>query len=296
MADRNDIPDYHRASTPVTTALPEQDGKLNILLVTRGHPFDRDTFFDVFDSNPEIQYSNVEHPAAQFMFNPEMAKRFDCYVQYDMPGVQFGDAGPEYPEPPEFYKEGVRAMGEAGCPLVIMHHAAAAWPAWPEWAEIVGGHFLYTPMKSRGVHKPDSGYNIDVSHRVSPVLDHPITAGIKPFKIVDEVYLSQVFEDSVIPLFTSDWEFTRNNFYSAANAVVRGELNSNDDWHHDNGSNLVGWIKTYKNAPVVYLQFGDGPSAYENPNFRRILAQAIKWASSDDAKTWVVEMNRASNQ
>ena len=23
MADRNDIPDYHRASTPVTTALPE---------------------------------------------------------------------------------------------------------------------------------------------------------------------------------------------------------------------------------------------------------------------------------
>jgi type 1 glutamine amidotransferase len=182
-------------------------------------------------------------------------------------------------------------MGEAGCPLVIMHHAAAAWPAWPEWAEIVGGHFLYTPMKSRGVHKPDSGYNIDVSHRVSPVLDHPITAGIKPFKIVDEVYLSQVFEDSVIPLFTSDWEFTRNNFYSAANAVVRGELNSNDDWHHDNGSNLVGWIKTYKNAPVVYLQFGDGPSAYENPNFRRILAQAIKWASSDEAKTWAIERN-----
>ena len=110
-------------------------------------------------------------------------------------------------------------MGEAGCPLVIMHHAAAAWPAWPEWAEIVGGQFLYTPMKSRGVHKPDSGYNIDVSHRVSPVLDHPITAGIKPFKIVDEVYLSQVFEDSVIPLFTSDWEFTRNNFYSAANRL-----------------------------------------------------------------------------
>jgi hypothetical protein len=291
MADRNDIPDYHSASTPVTTALPEQDGKLNILLVTRGHPFDRDTFFDVFDSNPEIQYSNVEHPAAQFMFNPEMAKRFDCYVQYDMPGVQFGDAGPEYPEPPEFYKEGVRAMGKAGCPLVIMHHAAAAWPAWPEWAEIVGGHFLYTPMKSRGVDKPDSGYNIDVSHRVSPVLDHPITAGVKPFKIVDEVYLSQVFEDSVIPLFTSDWEFTRNNFYSAANAVVRGELNSNDDWHHDNGSNLVGWIKTYKNAPVVYLQFGDGPSAYENPNFRRILAQAIKWASSDEAKTWAIERN-----
>ena len=48
------------------------------------------------------------------MYNPEMAQKFDCYVQYDMPGVQFGADGPEYSEPPEFYKEGLREMGEAG--------------------------------------------------------------------------------------------------------------------------------------------------------------------------------------
>ncbi|MFM1604857.1 MAG: ThuA domain-containing protein, partial [Porticoccaceae bacterium] len=282
-------------STLASTALPEQGYKLNVLLVTRGHPFDRDTFFDIFDSNSDIQYSNVEHPAAQFMFNPEMAKKFDCYVQYDMPGVEFGDGGPQYPEPPEFYKEGVRAMGEEGCPLVILHHCAAAWPAWPEWSEIVGGHFLYTPMKSRGVDRPDSGYNIDVTHTVSPAIDHPITRGIEPFEITDEVYLSEIFEDSIIPLFTSNWDFRRDNFYSASNAVVHGDLNSNKGWHHNDGSNVVGWIKAYKNSPVVYLQFGDGPAAYENPNFRRILAQAIKWASSDEAKSWAIEMHAASN-
>jgi type 1 glutamine amidotransferase len=291
MPDHDDIPDYHGSSVPASTALPEQGSKLNILLVTRGHPFDRDAFFDVFDSNPDIQYSNVEHPAAQFMYNPEMAQKFDCYVQYDMPGVQFGADGPEYAEPPEFYKQGLRAMGEAGCPLVIMHHAAAAWPAWPEWAEIVGGQFLYTPMQSRGVERPDSGYNIDVSHRVSPVMDHPITRGIEPFDLVDEVYLSEVFEDSVIPLFTSNWTFSRDHFYSAANAVVGGQLNSNAGWDHDDGSNLVGWIKAYKNSPLVYLQFGDGPAAYNNPSYRRILAQAIQWASSAEAKAWVLEVN-----
>jgi type 1 glutamine amidotransferase len=300
MADTKDIPDYHRTSIQsaplATTALPEAGGKLNVLLVTRGHPFHRDTFFDIFDSNPDIQYSNVEHPAAQFLFNPEMAQHFDCYVQYDMPGVEFGDDGPIYPEPPDFYKEGVRAMGEAGCPLVLLHHCAAAWPAWTEWSEIIGGRFLYTPMKSRGVDRPDSGYNIDVSHIVSPTMDHPITRGIEPFEITDEVYLCEIFEDSVIPLFTSNWTFTRDNFYSAANAVVRGELNSNEGWTHDDGSNIVGWIKTYKNAPLVYLQLGDGPAAYENPSFRRILAQAIKWASSDEAKAWAREMNLAPNQ
>ena len=298
MVDDNDIPDYHRTSTQVapmaTTALPEEGGKLNVLLVTRGHPFQRDAFFDIFDSNSDIQYSNVEHPAAQFLFNPEMAKNFDCYVQYDMPGVEFGDDGPIYLEPPEFYKEGVRAMGDAGCPLVVLHHCAAAWPAWPEWSEIIGGRFLYTPMKCRGVDRPDSGYNIDVSHIVSPTMDHPITLGIEPFEITDEVYLCEIFEDSVIPLLTSNWTFTHDNFYSAANAVVRGELNSNKGWSHDDGSNLVGWIKAYKNAPVVYLQFGDGPAAYENANFRRILAQAIKWASSDEAKVWAMALNTVS--
>jgi type 1 glutamine amidotransferase len=225
-----------------------------------------------------------------------MANKFDCYVQYDMPGVEFGDDGPHYPEPPEFYKEGVRAMGEAGCPLVVLHHCAAAWPAWPEWSEIIGGRFLYTPMKSRGVDRPDSGYNIDVAHIVSPAMDHPITRGIESFEMIDEVYLCEVFEDSVVPLFTSNWTFTRDNFYSAANAVVRGELNSNEGWSHDDGSNIVGWIKAYKNAPIVYLQFGDGPAAYENENFRRILAQAIKWASSDEAKAWAIEMNRGSKK
>jgi len=295
MADQEeDIPDYHRASSPATTRLP-QDGKPNVLVVTRGHPFARDPFYDIFDSIEEIQYSTVEHPAAQFMFTPDMAKNFDCYVQYDMPGIQFG-ADEMYYDPPEFYKEGVRAMGEAGCPLVIMHHTAAAWPTWPEWAEICGGHFLYTPGKSRGVDKPDSGYNIDVPYTVSPAMDHPITAGIEPFEIIDEVYLSEVFEDSVTPLFTSSWDFSKDKFYSAANAVLRGELNSNEGWEHENGSNYVGWIKTYKNSPVVYLQFGDGPATYKNPIFRRILAQAIKWACSDEAKTWAAEQNKAATE
>ena len=159
-------------------------------------------------------------------------------------------------------------------------------------AELVGGQFLYTPMKSRGVDRPDSGYIIDVPYTVSPVMDHPITEGIEPFDIVDEAYLSEVFEDSIVPLFTSSWGYTRDNFYSAANAVLKGELNSNEGWEHDDGSNIVGWIKTYKNSPVVYLQFGDGPATYENVTFRRILAQAIKWASSAEAKEWAQEHNK----
>ncbi|MFN3233310.1 MAG: ThuA domain-containing protein [Alphaproteobacteria bacterium] len=290
MADE-EVPDYHDTSSRATPtgATYWQDDKKKVLLVTRGHPFARDPFYQIFEANDHIEYSAVEHPAAQYMFNPDFAKNFDCYVMYDMPGIQFNPGGPpSFIDPPQFYKDGVMAMLEEGFPLVIMHHTCAAWPAWPEWSEIVGSHFLYKPMKSRGVDKPDSGYIIDVPHTVSPVMDHPITAGIEPFELVDEVYLAEVFEDSVTPLFTSNYEFTKENFYSA-DLALKGQMNSNEGWEHDPGSNMVGWIKTYKNSPIVYLQFGDGPATYGNPVFRKILQQAIDWACSDEAKAWARE-------
>ncbi len=295
MADV-DPADYHESgrSSPTGQTFWSKDKK-KVLLVTRGHPFARDAFYNIFESNPDIEYSAVEHPAAQLMFNPEFAKNFDCYVQYDMPGIEFNrdpnsDGRPRFVEPPQYYKDGVMAMLEAGFPLVIMHHTCAAWPAWPEWSEIVGGHFLYFPMKSRGVDKQDSGYNIDVPHKVSPVANHPITAGIEPFDIVDEVYMSEVFEDSVVPLFRSSWEFTDQNFFSSKLAL-QGKYYSNEGWSHPPSSNLVGWVKTYKNSPIVYLQFGDGPATYKNETFRKILRQAINWACSDEAKVWAREYN-----
>ena len=292
----DDVPEYHRGRSRRTgrsglTRWPGDD-KHNVLLVTRGHPFARDPFFDVFESNPGIEWSGVEHPAAQRMFTPEFASAFDCYVLYDMPGIVFTPTGPEFYDPPADYVDGLRAMGDAGHPFVIMHHACAAWPTWPEWAELVGGHFLYQPGESRGEPRPDSGYVIDVPHTVSPVLDHPITEGIEPFELVDELYLFNVFEDSVTPLFRSDADFVDANFYSAANAL-QGRLNDREGWSHPPSSNLVGWIKTYRNSPVVYLQFGDGPATYGNDTFRRILAQAIDWACSDDARAWAAQTSDA---
>lgn len=246
----------------------------------------RDPFFAVFERNQEIEWASVEHPAAQRFFTAELARDIDCFVLYDMPGIEFVPSGaPRFFEPPTHFKNGLRALTEAGMPFVILHHAIAAWPAWPEWAELVGGQFLYQPMKSRGRDLPDSGYRLDVTHTIRPVLDHPITEGVEPFELVDELYLAPVFEDTIDPLFRSDYAFVDANFYSARKAL-EGKLNCRDDWSHPPGSNVVGWIKTHRKSPIAYLQFGDGPSAYANPSFEKILANAIRWASSEAARDW----------
>ena len=45
----------------------------NLLVVTRGHPFERDNFFNMIDSLG-FDWSHIEHPAAQSFFKKENLK------------------------------------------------------------------------------------------------------------------------------------------------------------------------------------------------------------------------------
>jgi type 1 glutamine amidotransferase len=84
--------------------------------------------------------------------------------------------------------------------------------------------------------------------------EHPITRGLQDFDIFDETY---------------------NHF--TVNTGVHVLLTVN---HPDSGK-VIAWTHKYKNSPIVYLQLGHGPSAYENPNFRRLLEQSLRWVASE---------------
>ena len=65
-----------------------------VAVVTKGHPFDAPAFFDVFDSNADIEWTHVEHPEAMDLVEPDRAAEFDVFVMYDMPGIDFTRADP----------------------------------------------------------------------------------------------------------------------------------------------------------------------------------------------------------
>ena len=99
------------------------------------------------------------------------------------------------------------------------------------------------PGALRGKDKPDSGYRHKVTHNISVMAEHPITHGLpSSFSMTDELYLSEVFDDSILPLLASDYGFNRDNFYSATHAVKNGKMFCNDDWEHPDASNLVGHL------------------------------------------------------
>lgn len=260
----------------------------NTLVVTKGHPFEREPFFAmlerVFSDHALGEITHVEHPAAPATFEPDTLACFDCVVFYDMPGITFKTGGPDYFAPPAGFKNNLMAATERGVGLVFLHHAIAGWPVWPEYAELIGGRFCYTPQTVRGTAVADSGYRHNVEHDVDVVSDHPVTQGIDAsFSMRDELYLSEVFEDSVTPLLRSSADFVQENFYSARQAVVDGEMYSNAGWTHPPGSNLVGWARTHNRSRIVYLQGGDDAQAWNNANYQRLLGNAVRWVSQQSA-------------
>lgn len=264
------------------------DADLHALVAVRGHPFDRTAFDAMFQAMPGISATMVDQPAAALLMNPRGMRDFDVLVLYDMPGIDL-TAKPSdrfMLPPPRALRDGMRRLLDCGKGVVALHHALAGWPAWDEYADWLGGRFLYRPGRYRGRRVPDSGYRHAVTHEVSVVADHPVTAGLPlHFEMTDELYLAEVDDKAVTPLLRSSHAFTADNFWSAT-AALDGRVDSNDGWAHPAGSDLIGWRKRARRSPLVYLQPGDGPTAYDDPNYRRLLENALRWAASTEALDW----------
>jgi type 1 glutamine amidotransferase len=267
----------------------DYQAQLRLLVAVRGHPFDRNAFAAMFDSMSGIAATFVDQPAAALMMGPETIESFDALLLYDMPGIDFvSDGGrPLAVDPGDRFRQRFTAMLDSGIGIVAMHHALAGWPAWPEYAHAIGGHFLYRPGTLRGQEKPDSGYRHGVDYEaVVEAPDHPVLSAIPPsFRLVDELYLAEVFEDEVTPLLRARYDFVRDNFYSAA-AAVEGRMFSKDGWIHEDGSNLIGWVKRANKSPLVYLQPGDDKMTYDNQVYRRLVENAVRWVASPEAQAW----------
>jgi type 1 glutamine amidotransferase len=46
---------------------------------------------------------------------------------------------------------------------------------------------------------------------------------------------------------------------------------------HPGSGKVIAWTHTYQKSPVVYLLLGHDHTAYQNPNYRRLVERAILW-------------------
>ena len=207
-----------------------------IMIITGGHEFEREPFFDMFREMPGIVYQEVIHPGANGLYKSSLMDQFDVLLFYDM-----------YQKIDEVQKDAFIKLLEKGKGMVFLHHSLVNYQEWDEFEKIIGGRYIESgtdPEASTYQHK------VEFTVRVRDE-NHPITEGINDFVIHDEVY---------------------------GNFRVGPEVHPILETSHPESGKIIGWTNYYGKSRIVYIQPGHDHHAYENPDFRRLLKQAIEWA------------------
>ena len=226
------------ASNSHTSAPP---AKLRALVVTGGHDFDKQQFYDMFASFGDVTCTHVAHPDADALLTPEGAKDFDVIVLYDM-----------WQKIEEAARVDYVRLATSGKGFVVLHHAIANYNEWEGYAELLGARYYLRPKTVNGVAKARSQYKHDVQVPVQ-IADprHPVTRGVPDFVIRDETYKAFDVAPGLKPLLMT---------------------------HEPLSGPVIGWAKQNGKSRWVYIQLGHDHFAFENPNYRQLVHQAIRWA------------------
>jgi type 1 glutamine amidotransferase len=214
---------------------PNKDA-VRALLITGGHDHET-TFYSLFDGYRDLDPIPVASSASAFQ--TDLRKKYDVVIMYDF-SRDLSDAG----------KKNLRDFVESGKGIVVLHHALLNYQDWPWWYEdTVGGSYR---LRREG-KMPSSTVKADQQLFVTAEAEHPITAGIGRFHIVDETYKGMKFSPRVRPLLTTD--------------------NRNSD-------PVLAWVGPSASSRVVAIQLGHGPTAFGHPTYRALVHNAILWAAN----------------
>ena len=214
---------------------------IRILVITGGHDYNADSFKDMLTSlGPEITYQITEFPAAFDMFLPVNRGRYDVLVFYHMwDKISDQQAG--------MFVDCIKS----GKPVIVLHHSLCAFESWPEYRNIIGGKYFHNPTTVNGKEYAAGTYLEGLLIKVKVANpNHPVTKGINDFEILDESYKGYYIADDVTPLLTTD---------------------------EPTSEPVIGWTKKYGKARIVVFQSGHDTPTLENPDYRKLLKQAIIW-------------------
>ena len=152
-----------------------------------------------------------------------------------------------------------RALFDTGIGIFVLHHHLSAHPESPNFWDLAGGCYVFESNRHIGGQTlPLGDFHHGETVHVYVEKEHPILAGIEDFTIVDEVYENAYVSPQAEVLLTTD---------------------------HPQSVKQIAWLWYKHHSPVFTLMLGHDAQAYNNPSFRRIFIQAIRWLNDQSASS-----------
>ncbi|MCF0234354.1 MAG: ThuA domain-containing protein, partial [Thermoguttaceae bacterium] len=147
---------------------------------------------------------------------------------------------------------------DEGIPTVMLHHAFISHPDFPLFREVFGAQYLLKETEIDGRKYAGSSYLKPTELKIY-ITDrkHPITEGVADFQINDEVFKDVYYNPKIDVLARTD---------------------------HPKSDAPVVWTWHYKNTPVFGMIQGDDGGAFDDPNYRKLFYQGLRWVVDEKKK------------
>lgn len=217
-----------------------QAQNIKIMLVTGGHKFDTLQFFQLFDSFEEIEYDHFQQPLANKKLAQGKGTEYDVLVFYDM----WKKISPEE-------KAAYVELTKQGQSFLFLHHSIVSYQNWPAFEKIVGGRYVSENDRIPKEEWSDYEHDVWVYSKVENYT--PVTKGFRDLRFFDEVYENVRISEDVTPLL-----YTR----------------------HPKSMEYIAWENRFNASAIVYIQPGHDRRTYEDPSYRKLLEQTIKYLAN----------------
>lgn len=212
------------------------NNNLQVAVLVENHPYDVIAFQKMLDSLEGCDC--FVQPIDLFVQDTENRDRYDVVLWYNMNWNE-----PDADSALRKYME--QSVGTNGQGIVLLHHALLTFQGWALYTQLCG-------LSDRGGDHFQFHQNEMVNQHILPG-NHPITAGVTDFSVVDETYsIGEPDQPGNTVLITTD---------------------------NQSGLRQIAWTRQFRSSRVFCYASGHDNAVYANPSFRKILLQGLRWAA-----------------
>ena len=210
--------------------------QIRLAVVTGGHSFDFPNFHHLFRrlAGMDATMQSMDDFAALSQVTRD---GYDGIVFYHMlKGTPLDTGQPSHSGKLLLALERLKETGQG---LVVLHHALLAYEDWPAWREL------------SGINPAFRSYHHDQLLKVRVLNpDHPITAGLADFELVDETYEMDEPDAGNEILLATD---------------------------HPQSLKALAWTRRFGRSKVFSFVSGHDNQCWSDPHFGEVLSRGILW-------------------